>query len=105
MCLNTDRVLEAKEHQLYLVDGGGVEVQIQFELGDGVRHDAPLRGMDEVSKDADDLLDVFDRQLELLTSLHIHIYKEIQSNLSSLKVWFELNKMRVWISQIKIYKS
>ncbi len=67
-----DRVLEAKENQLYLVNGGGVEVQIQLELGDGGRHDAPLWGMDEVSKDADDLLNVFDGQLELFTALHTH---------------------------------
>lgn len=59
-CVCADRVLEAEEHQLYLVDGGGVEVQVQLELGDGGGHDAPLWGMDEVSKDADDLLDVFD---------------------------------------------
>lgn len=69
-----DRVLEAKEHQLYLVDGGGVEVQVQLEFGDGGRHDASLRGMDEVPKDADDLLDVFEGQLELLTSLNMQIH-------------------------------
>lgn len=71
-CL-TDRVLEAKEHQLDLVDGGGIKVQIQLEFGDGGRHDSPLGGMDEVSKDADDLLDVFDRQLQLLAALNTHI--------------------------------
>lgn len=75
------RVLEAKEHQLYLVDEGGVEVQVQLELGDGGRHDAPLRGMDEVSKDADDLLDVCDGQLELFTALHIHIHIHIHTNI------------------------
>lgn len=69
-----DRVLEAEEHQLYLVDGGGVEVQVQLELGDGGRHDAPLRGMDEVSEDADDLLDVFGGQLELFTALKTHTH-------------------------------
>ena len=57
------RVLEAKEHQLDLVDGGGVEVQVQLELGDGGRHDTPLWGMDEVSKDAYDPLYVFHGQL------------------------------------------
>lgn len=71
LCVCADRVLEAEEHQLYLVDGGGVEVQVQLELGDGSRHDAPLRGMDEVSKDTNDLLDVIDGELELLTALHI----------------------------------
>lgn len=75
-CECADRVLEAKEHQLYLVDGGGVEVQVQLELGDGGCHDAPLWGMDEVSKDADDLLNVLDRQLELLTALEIHTHTQ-----------------------------
>lgn len=70
--MRTDRVLETKEHQLYLVNGSGVEVQVELELGDGGRHDAPLWGMDEVSKDADDLLDVLDRQLELLAALYTH---------------------------------
>lgn len=71
MCLSVcaDRVLEAKENQLDLVDGGGVEVQVQLQLGDGGRHNTPLRGMDEVSKDADDLLNVFDGQLELFAAL------------------------------------
>lgn len=74
MLVCADRVLEAKEHQLDLIDGGGVEVQVQLELGDGGRHDPPLWGMDEVSKDADDLLDVVDRQLELLTALYTEIH-------------------------------
>lgn len=80
ICVNTDRVLEAKEHQLYLVDGSGVKVQIQLKLGDGGRHDTPLGGMDEVSKDADDLLDVLNRQLELLTALHIQSHTHLQRN-------------------------
>lgn len=79
VCLGADRVLEAKEHQLYLVDGGGVEVQVQLELGDSGRHDASLWGMDEVSKDADDLLNVFDGQLELLTALHTHTQRHTHS--------------------------
>lgn len=81
-----DRVLEAEEHQLYLVDGGGVEVQVQLELRDGGRHDTPLRGMDEVSEDADDLLDVFGGQLELFTALKTHtqhIYTHKSSNINS----------------------
>lgn len=68
--VSADRVLETKQHQLNLVDGCGVKVEVQLELGDGGRHDAPLRGMDEVSKDADDLLDVIDGQLEILATLH-----------------------------------
>ncbi len=74
VCVRADRVLESKEYQLYLIDGGGVEVQVQLEFGDGGRHDAPLRGMDEVSKDADDLLNVIDGQLELFTALYTHMH-------------------------------
>lgn len=76
VCVCADRVLKAKQHQLDLVDGVGVEVEVQFELGDGGGHDAPLRRMNEVPQDADDLLDVFNRELELLTALftHKHIY-------------------------------
>lgn len=64
-----DRVLEAKQHQLDLIDGGGVKVQVQLEFGDGGRHDPPLRWVDEVPKDADDLLDVVGRELQLLAAL------------------------------------
>ena len=70
----TYRVLEAKQHQLYLVDGGGVEVKVQLELGDGGCHDAALWRVDEVSQDADDLLDVVHGKLELFTALHTHTY-------------------------------
>ena len=79
MCVNlnvgvcADRVLEAKQHQLDLVDGGGVKVEVQLKLGDGSRHDAPLRRMNEVPKDADYLLNMFNRQLELFTAL---LYKQ-----------------------------
>lgn len=59
-CLFSDRVLEPEQHELNLVDGGRVKVQVQLQLGDGGRHDAPLWGMDEVSQDADDLLDVLE---------------------------------------------
>ena len=58
VCVCAHRVLEPKQHQLYLVDGGGVKVQVQFEFGDGGCHDASLGGMDEVSQDTDDLFDV-----------------------------------------------
>lgn len=86
MC--ADRVLEAKENQLDLVDGRGVEVQVQLQFGDGGRHNAPLRGMDEVSKDADDLLNVFDGQLELFAALYTHLYTQRnQKYLCSAIMW------------------
>lgn len=56
----SDRVLEPEKHELNLVDVGGVKVQVQLQLGDGGCHDTPLWGMDEVSQDADDLLDVLE---------------------------------------------
>lgn len=84
MSVCADRVLEAKENQLDLVDGRGVEVQVQLQFGDGGRHDAPLRGMDEVTKDADDLLNVFDGQLELLAALYTHLYTQRNKNLKFL---------------------
>lgn len=64
-----DRVLEAEQHQLDLVDVGGVKVQVQLELGDGGGHHAPLWRVDEVAEDADDLLDVLHGELQLLAAL------------------------------------
>lgn len=70
--METDRVLETKQDQLDLVDVGGVKVQVQLELGDGGGHHASLWRMDEVAEDADDLLDVLHRELELLAALQAH---------------------------------
>lgn len=85
MCVSADRVLEAEQHQLDLVDGGGVEVEVQFELGNGGRHDPSLRRMDEVPKDADDLFYVFNRQLELLAAL----FKNMRLHLKSLNLYMK----------------
>lgn len=74
MRLLSDRVLEAKQHQLDLVDVGGVKVQVQLELGDGGGHHTPLWGVDEVSQDADDLLDVLEGELKSLAALHTHTH-------------------------------
>lgn len=66
---NTHGVLETEQNKLDLVDGGAVEVQIQFELGDGGSHDPALGGADKVPQDADDLLDMIYGQLQLLCAL------------------------------------
>lgn len=73
----SDRVLEAKQDQLDLVDGGRVKVQVQLEFGDGGCHDTSLRRVDEVPKDADDLLDVVGRELQLLTALVTQMFRFI----------------------------
>lgn len=72
-CAGSDRVLKAKKHQLDLVDGVRVEVQIQFEFGDGGRHDASFRRVNKVPQDADDLLDVLHREQQLLAALESQV--------------------------------
>lgn len=44
----THRILKPKQHQVDLIDGSAVKVQIHFQLGYGRSHHSVLRGANEV---------------------------------------------------------
>lgn len=44
----THRILKSKQHQMNLIDGSAVEVQIHFQLGYGRSHHSLLRRAYEV---------------------------------------------------------
>lgn len=68
-CLNTHSILESKQHNLQLADGGAVKVQLQLELGQRAGDDLPVRHANEISQTDHKSGDVLRLQLHLLGAL------------------------------------
>lgn len=68
-CLNTHSILESKQHNLQLADGGAVKVQLQLELRQRAGDDLPVRHADEISQTDHESGDVLRLQLHLLGAL------------------------------------
>jgi len=54
----THRILKSKQHQMNLIDGSAVIVQIDFHIGYGRLHDYLIRSVYEVPLYPNNLLDV-----------------------------------------------
>lgn len=69
LLFNTYSILEAKQHDLQLTDGGAVEVQLQLELRKCVGDDFPICHADKVSQTDHEGGDVLRLQLHFLRAL------------------------------------
>lgn len=67
--MNTHSILETKQHNLELADGGAVKVQLQLELGERAGDDLPVRHAHEISQTDHQSGDVLRLQLHLLGAL------------------------------------
>lgn len=68
---NTHSILEAKQHDLQLTDGGAVKVQLQLELRQRVGDDFPVRHANEVGQADHKGGDVLRLQLHFLRALEV----------------------------------
>lgn len=67
--LNTHSILESKQHDLQLADGGAVKVQLQLELRQRAGDDLPVRHANEIGQTGHESGDVLRLQLHLLSAL------------------------------------
>lgn len=68
---NTHSVLESKQHNLQLADGGAVKVQLQLELRQCGGDDLPVRHANKISQTDHKSGDVLRPQLHLLSALAV----------------------------------